>query len=126
MKRCEMIRNAVVLLCTLGPGSVQADVILVPEDQPTIQAAIIRAQDGDEIVLADVTHTGDGNKNLFFAGKSLTIRSAGGDREACRIDCEGEGRFANVSFGNTGRYTTSCSESSAVEPGEGQLEGVHQ
>ncbi len=101
MKRHKMNPYAAVVVVVLGASAAHADEIHVPAEQPTIQAAIGAAQDGDEIVLANGTYTGDGNKNLFFFGKTLTLRSASGDRDVCVIDCEGDGRFANLSFGNT-------------------------
>ena len=76
MTRHKMNPYAVLLVGTLGAGTVYADEILVPEEQPTIQAAIDVAQNGDEIVLADGTFTGAGNKFLGFGGTpTLTIRS---------------------------------------------------
>ena len=102
MKRHKMNPYAVLLVGTLGAGAVHADEILVPQDYLTIQAAIDVAQNGDEIVLADGTYTGVGNKNLFFPGSLiLTIRPASGNRDACVIDCEGDGRFAALGTGDT-------------------------
>jgi parallel beta-helix repeat protein len=65
----------------------------VPSEYPTIQAAIDAAVVlHDQVVLANGTYTGTGNKNLDFHGKSITVRSASGDPNACIIDCEGSGR----------------------------------
>ena len=58
-------------------------------DFPTIQAAVSGASDGDIIELADGTFSGDGNRDVEFLGKSLTVRSQSGDFEDCIIDCEG-------------------------------------
>jgi hypothetical protein len=55
----------------------------------TIQAAIDEAVDGDEVVLADWTYTGYGNRDLDLNGKAITLRSASGDPALCIIDCEG-------------------------------------
>jgi parallel beta-helix repeat protein len=60
-------------------------------DFPTIQAALAAAAPGDEILLADGTFTGPGNRNLDFLGKAVTVRSTSGHREACVVDCEEEG-----------------------------------
>lgn len=58
-------------------------------DFPTIQAAVSGASDGDIIELADGTFSGDGNRDVEFLGKSLTVRSQSGNFEDCIIDCEG-------------------------------------
>ena len=55
-------------------GAACADIINVPAEFPTIQAAIDIAIDGDEVVVADGAYTGGGNKNLDFRGK-LTVHS---------------------------------------------------
>ena len=57
----------------------------------TIGAAIGAAAPGDTVLVADGLYTGAGNRDLAFAGKDFTVRSAGGP-EGCVIDCEGLGR----------------------------------
>ncbi len=44
---------------------------------------------GDIIELADGTFTGDGNRDIDFAGKDVTVRSQSGDPTTCVIDCGG-------------------------------------
>jgi predicted outer membrane repeat protein len=58
-------------------------------DFPTIQAAIDAATNGDIVELTDGTFTGDGNRDIDYAGKALTVRSQSGNSESCVIDCEG-------------------------------------
>jgi hypothetical protein len=58
-------------------------------DFPTIQAAIDAATDGDVIELTDGTFTGEGNRDIDYLGRAITIRSQSGNPEACAIDCEG-------------------------------------
>ncbi len=72
-----------------GPAS--GDVLHVPSDFPTIQAAIDAAADGDEVVAADGTYTGPGNRDLDFGGRLITLRSENGP-ESCVIDCQDAGR----------------------------------
>ncbi len=56
-------------------------------DVPTIQAAIDSLEDGGVIELDDGTFAGDGNRDLDFGGKALTICSRSGDPDFCTIDC---------------------------------------
>jgi hypothetical protein len=56
-----------------------------------IQEVIDLVQDGVEIVVADGTYTGEGNRNIDFCGKTLWLRSADGP-SGCIIDCENDGR----------------------------------
>jgi subtilisin family serine protease len=63
----------------------------VPEVYPTIQAAIDDASDGDTIWIADGQYSGDGNFNIDFKGKAITVKSENGP-ENCVIDCQFKGR----------------------------------
>ena len=58
-------------------------------DFVTIQDALDAAVGGDVIELLNGTFLGDGNRDLIFHGKGLTLRSQSGSAEACVIDCEG-------------------------------------
>jgi hypothetical protein len=57
-------------------------------DFDNIQAAINDANDGDEIVVYPCTYTGDGNRDIDFLGKAITVRSQDGP-QSCVIDCAG-------------------------------------
>lgn len=56
---------------------------------PTIQSAINAAAVGDTVALADGTFTGEGNRDLDFLGKAITVKGLSGDPELAVIDCEG-------------------------------------
>lgn len=58
-------------------------------DFPTIQAAVSGASDGDVIQLTNGTFSGEGNRDVDFMGKSLTVQSQSGDFHDCIIDCGG-------------------------------------
>ncbi len=92
------ILTLICLLCV--PATAWADVINVPGDQPTIQAGIDAAADGDEVVLADGVYTGPGNVNCSFNGKLITVRSASDNPEACIIDCETAEETRGFTFDN--------------------------
>ncbi len=87
------MRNLIfVFICLLLVIPCQAEIITVDDDGPAdfnnIQAAIDESNDGDEIVIADGTYTGPGNRDIDFLGKAVTVRSEGGP-ENCIIDCSG-------------------------------------
>ena len=63
----------------------------VPSVYPTIQAAIDDASDGDTIWIADGQYSGEGNFNIDFEGKAVTIKSENGPQN-CIIDCQFKGR----------------------------------
>ena len=68
---CLMI---LILVCQF----VDAATIRVPKDQPTIQAGIDAAVDGDTVLVADGLYFGEGNRNISFKGKAITVRSENG------------------------------------------------
>jgi predicted outer membrane repeat protein len=59
-----------------------------PADFDNIQAAINDASDGDTVLVKDGTYTGEGNRDIAFLGKAITVRSQHGP-ENCIIDCNG-------------------------------------
>ena len=50
-------------------------VLNVPSEYETIQSAINLAADGKTVVVAEGVYTGDGNRDIDFLGKAITVRS---------------------------------------------------
>lgn len=63
----------------------------------TIQAAVNNASSGDTIALAYAIYQGNGNRDIDFAGKSLSIISRGGPGKAI-IDCQGTQQEVHRAF----------------------------
>jgi len=69
------------------PSFAAAAIRLVPDDYPTIGAAVNACANDDEVVVEDGIYTGDGNRDIFLDG-NITIRSKNGPA-GCIIDCNG-------------------------------------
>lgn len=85
MKRVMKIKVMLLLLFTT---CCLAGINRVPSDYPTIQAAIDASVDGDTVLVAPGTYTGDGNRDIDFKGKAITVKSEEGP-QTCIVDCQG-------------------------------------
>lgn len=82
---------AVILAAICSPTQARSWLIL-PDgtgDAPTIQSGIDSAAAGDTVTLANGVFSGDGNRELNFNGKAITVRSMSGMPEDCVLDCGG-------------------------------------
>ena len=70
-------------------------------DFPTIDAAIEAEEvvDGDVIELADGVFTGPNNRDLYFRGKAITVRSQSDNPKTCIIDCQEYARAFVFAYG---------------------------
>jgi predicted outer membrane repeat protein len=59
-------------------------------DFASIGDAVSSVPTGTVLVLEDGVYSGPGNRDIDFAGKVITIRSASKNPERCVIDCQGE------------------------------------
>ncbi|UCF43879.1 MAG: hypothetical protein JSV99_02860, partial [Planctomycetota bacterium] len=77
----------------------------VPSEYPTIQAAIDDALEGDIVLVAPGTYTGEGNRDIYLA-KTVTVRSESGPENTI-IDCNGsrEDRHRAFNFHTTADVT---------------------
>ena len=66
--------NFISIACLFSCGAASAAVINVPADQPTIQAGINAASNGDTVLVAPGTY----NQAINFLGKAITVVSANG------------------------------------------------
>lgn len=66
------------IVSLLGIGTADAATILVPTEQPTLQAGIDVAAPGDVVLVAAGSYSGSGNENLDFGGKDIELRSESG------------------------------------------------
>jgi parallel beta-helix repeat protein len=95
--RCAACITLLFIFCSMP---LSAATIRVPADQPTIQAGIDAAGDGDTVLVADGIFTGEGNRGITFHGYSITLVSEN-SAASCIIDCESEARGLYFTTGET-------------------------
>ena len=89
---CFAIITLVLMLGTAVAHAQQT--IHVPADQPTIQAAINAANNGDTVLVAPGTYV----ENISFGGKAITVASSGGP-SVTTINGGGQGSVVTFSAG---------------------------
>ncbi len=101
--------------------SIQAATRYVPIPYATIQAAIDEAESNDVVIVADGTYTGDGNRDINFKGKAITVKTKNGAAK-CIIDCQGMSRgFKFVS----GEGANSILDGFTVKNGSAPFEDIY-
>ncbi len=111
---------SVVLLLLAGFSLAWGDIITVDDDGPAdydnIQAGIDDANDGDEVVIQPGIYTGDGNRDISFLGKAITVRSTDPNDPcvvaATVVDCNGSAADHHRGF-----YFNSSEDSKSVLDG---------
>jgi predicted outer membrane repeat protein len=117
------ILSAAVLWLASGMASGATTYLVRPDgggDYPTIDAAIQLVPEGSVIELADGTFVGDGNRDLYFRGKAIIVRSQSGDPSRCILDLADSLPHSGFIFQN-GEDTLSVLEGVTVRRGRNIL-----
>jgi len=119
LKRCFNLTLIVCfsLLCPLT----FAATINVPADQPTIQSGIDAAQNSDTVLVDDGVYKGEGNVNLDFKGKEITLKSRNGAEDTI-IDCE-EKQYTRGFWFLRGETDTSVLDGFTIKNGNNEYGG---
>src|SRR5437762_2005540 len=72
--RGGLLPLTLLIILSLTPHTARAATINVPAGQPSIQAAINAASNGDTVLVAPGTYY----ENINFMGKAITVTSSGG------------------------------------------------
>ncbi len=71
--KTQLIISAILSLAAIS--TTFAETRHVPLEYPTTQAGIDACGDGDTVVVVPGTYTGEGNRDIRFQGKAITVRS---------------------------------------------------
>lgn len=107
----------IVIVLLFSISILHSVTIRVPADSSTIQAGINGALDGDTVLVADGTYTGEGNRDIDFLGRAIVVMSENGP-DVTIIDCEGtyEDNHRGFKF-NSEEDTTSVLEGFTITNG---------
>jgi hypothetical protein len=113
---CALLLCTIATLAAAAPG---ATCVVNPEGTGgyrTIQAAIDASSDSDIIELTDGTFSGDGNRDIGYLRKAITVRSQSGNPGSCIIDREVEYGHRGFCF-HSGEDPTSVLEGVTIANG---------
>jgi len=117
---------AVGIISRTGSPVAGATERLVPSQYATIQAAIDASVAGDVVTVADGVYTGTANRDIDFAGKAITVRSANGPAN-CVIDCQASAQDRHRGFRfHTYESASSVLDGFTVQNGYAPFEGACQ
>jgi len=116
MKTVQTTVTVALFVFIISSSPVSAATILVPTEQPTIQAGIDAALDGDLVLVASGTYI----ESIHFNGKAVTLRSEQG-AEATVIDGNRQG---SVVIFDSGEGPDSVLEGFTICNGKGTGTGV--
>ena len=124
MKQIRMFVYSIIIVCFsfLCPLAFAAT-INVPADQLTIQAGIDTAQNSDTVLVDDGIYKGEGNVNIDFKGKSITVQSRNG-ADTTIIDCEEKLETNGFTFENS-ETDASVLDGFTIKNGTHQNSGIY-
>lgn len=99
------LRPAIVLCLLLLPARAHAGLILVPDDQPSVTAALATAIAGDTIVVAAGTHAPSTTGDVFPLQVPDGVHLQGAGMGASILDAEGTGSVVRIVGTGTARIT---------------------
>jgi len=105
----KLVQWLILVTALAATPYLSASTIHVPKDQPTIQAGIDAAQNGDVVLVSPGTYT----ENIDFKGKAITVRSAKG---ASTTIIDGGGAYQTVSL-DSGETSSSVLEGFTIRDG---------
>ena len=94
MRLISTLLAAVFILGSTGKTAIAQSIIHVPVDQPTIQAGINAAQNGDTVLVSPGTY----NENINFHGKAITVTSGASAYGSAQATITGRDDGAVVTF----------------------------
>ena len=113
------MRHIAIVVCVLlVPAVCLNAAIRVPQDEPTIQAGINVASEGDTVLVAPGTYTGAGNTALEIGNVSIVLLAELGPEQTV-IDCAGSTRA--LTFNGTATDTSTVLSGFTVRNGSGEF-----